>query len=453
MLLLSGELRYVSWSSRPVFGRWSYSAASAIGLTGLALLASLARSVFLWHRWRSDEARAGERAGTSELLREIGYLLTGAAYLLAALDDSQAGGRILELDLLGSLFPPAIALEGIAIAAFISSGLFFAWQRWRRRAPGPLSVALALGVVFVVGEAGARISATAFPASQGFPTASTQLWFRRHVALNSEGFRDRERTRAKPAGVRRIAVVGDSFAFGQGIDRPEERVSDRLEGLLSSRLGTPVDVLNAGVPFTHTLQHIDSLERVLAYSPDLVLLLYVFNDIDYLQSADRPTAVFGEPGSWSGRLHPLRVAFKNSFLAQQVYIHARHVYWKAMPRSALPPDPYESRENLQKHSADLARFVALARAAGADVRLAPFDPMSALRDAADARRRFIESLVAADLPVWPLSGVFEGVPYSDLITSDMDHHPNERANELVAAALADLIERLWADAAPPLTSG
>jgi len=46
------------------------------------------------------------------------------------------------------------------------------------------------------------------------------------VAINSDGFRDRERAEAKPAGTRRIAVLGDSIT--EALQFPSRRPSPRV---------------------------------------------------------------------------------------------------------------------------------------------------------------------------------------------------------------------------------
>jgi hypothetical protein len=39
--------------------------------------------------------------------------------------------------------------------------------------------------------------------------------------LNSVGFRDREHTKQKPAGTKRIAIIGDSLVYGTNVKKEE----------------------------------------------------------------------------------------------------------------------------------------------------------------------------------------------------------------------------------------
>lgn len=95
------------------------------------------------------------------------------------------------------------------------------------------------------------------------------------LRTNSAGFADRERIRIKPAGTYRLAVIGDSIAFGWGV-APEDRYSDVLEKFLNDTTSaTRYEVLNFGVPGYNTVMEAALLEsRALAYEPDAIILGY-----------------------------------------------------------------------------------------------------------------------------------------------------------------------------------
>ncbi len=99
--------------------------------------------------------------------------------------------------------------------------------------------------------------------------------FRYRVRTNSRGWRDQERSFEKPAGQKRVAVLGDSTAFGWGVDQ-EDMWSAQLQELL----GPGVEVLNFAVPGYSTDQELWVLEHEVArYDVDIVLLGVVLNDI------------------------------------------------------------------------------------------------------------------------------------------------------------------------------
>lgn len=103
------------------------------------------------------------------------------------------------------------------------------------------------------------------------------------VRINSDGWRDRERTRAKPPNVVRIAVLGDSFMEAVQVDF-ESTFSALLERELNDCQAygkRAVEVLNFGVSSYGTAQQLLTLrERVWPYAPDVVLLAFLpSNDV------------------------------------------------------------------------------------------------------------------------------------------------------------------------------
>ncbi|MDY7039126.1 MAG: GDSL-type esterase/lipase family protein, partial [Thermodesulfobacteriota bacterium] len=111
-------------------------------------------------------------------------------------------------------------------------------------------------------------------------------WKRKNVRLNSWGFREIEFDLAKPAGMYRIAVVGDSITFGQGI--PENsRFSNLLESYLTNK--GHYQILNCGKCGGETIHHLKSLQDVvLKAEPDFVVLQWFPNDFEGRDKTGRP---------------------------------------------------------------------------------------------------------------------------------------------------------------------
>jgi lysophospholipase L1-like esterase len=103
--------------------------------------------------------------------------------------------------------------------------------------------------------------------------------------VNAEGLRGRETTIEKPAGVRRVAVLGDSIAFGYWVAE-EDAFPRQLEAMLGTAgAGGPVEVLNFGVPGYNLDQEVEALRaKALAFSPDLVVVAFCLNDLEGLFS-------------------------------------------------------------------------------------------------------------------------------------------------------------------------
>jgi hypothetical protein len=103
------------------------------------------------------------------------------------------------------------------------------------------------------------------------------------VRINSDGLRDREHSKAKPADTVRIALLGDSFTEAMHVQM-EQTFWSLLERKLSECNAFPgkhVEVINFGVSGYGTAQELMTLrQKVWDYSPDIVMLAFTtFNDI------------------------------------------------------------------------------------------------------------------------------------------------------------------------------
>jgi hypothetical protein len=432
---------YTSYSRRVVLGRWSPEYTAFMVLVAATWLVSVAR----WVR-RGKGPRGG---GPASALAAIAFLLWAAAYFLAALRTPDNAARLLDINVFGSVAAVPAALEWVALVCGLAA---YGALVWRHREARWVNVGLSVGAIAalgVLGEGAARFKAWVSPETQGFPTYEQQLWYRRHVTLNKSGFRDEEHRVEPSRGVTRIAVIGDSYAFGFGIPDPKERFGEQLGTALEHCTGRTYEVINASRADTHTLHHLEFLRGVLRYRPDVVILLYVFNDMDYLAPVTPRVRWAEAPGSIVARLHPLRVAYLNSYLVQAVYVRVREA-WSRWGEGLNTGEAswYRDSALLTRHLGDLARFASLARRDGAEVGIVPFDV--AVVGSRAARERYVRFVAAATgLPVWSLEHAFDAYGYSQLVVNGRDRHPNALANRIAAAAVAS---RLLGERHPPRLS-
>ena len=99
-----------------------------------------------------------------------------------------------------------------------------------------------------------------------------------HPDISSQGLRDDEVVIPKPAGMRRILVLGDSVAYGSSVPR-QDTFANRLERISARQLG-PVEVINTGVmgytPYNE-LQYY--LHRGKDFGAGVVIVAFCMNDV------------------------------------------------------------------------------------------------------------------------------------------------------------------------------
>src|SRR3954466_14418520 len=152
-----------------------------------------------------------------------------------------------------------------------------------------LAVALvSVAVALVLGEMALRVVGFSYPNFwRPDPVVGTVLapgmegWQRdegsAYVKVSARGLRDREHSTAKPAGVYRIAVLGDSYAEAMQVD-----LERAFWALLPKKLeacgfagGKRMEPINFGVSGYGTGNELLTLQtRVWSYEPDMVLLAF-----------------------------------------------------------------------------------------------------------------------------------------------------------------------------------
>jgi lysophospholipase L1-like esterase len=247
-----------------------------------------------------------------------------------------------------------------------------------------------------------------------------------NVALNSHGLRDEEIPYAKPPGERRILVLGDSVAFGWGVDQGET-FSDRLEPLLRERTGQSWQVINAGVNGYNTEQEATFLEtRGWRYDPDIVLLVFVDNDVDARVTPNEAT--WRRYPDWPSSLPEAANRLRQiSYLNQltQVMVRLRPVTEDG-PTVSITRHPRWP----EAHAA-LRRIAAACRA-----RNVPLVVAHLTED-----KGFATALEGDGIPVTSLGSAWARVPSERQRVSRVDAHPAAPVHEAFARSLIDELIR------------
>ena len=162
-------------------------------------------------------------------------------------------------------------------------------------------LAASIAVFAAAGEAAVRLLGLGAPRPTGYAPVDTKR--RAMQPKNSRGYRDRERTVARPPGVRRVVSLGDSFAWGASVEF-EDAYPQRLERGLSRRRHETWEVVNLALPGMNTVDHAAQLAgEGMAYGPDVVLVGYVLNDSEDSQAAEaRRAADWSQPPEAPGLL-------------------------------------------------------------------------------------------------------------------------------------------------------
>ncbi|MCH7597233.1 MAG: SGNH/GDSL hydrolase family protein [Planctomycetes bacterium] len=258
-------------------------------------------------------------------------------------------------------------------------------------------------------------------------------WFALNTSLNSLGCRDKEWSREKPEGVRRIAFVGDSFAYGWGIERVADRFPDRVATRLEQAVPGSTEILNVAKPGWGTGDQIQPIADIIdVYAVDEIVLCYVANDIEKLL----PTEDGFDP-----KRPPLPVLFNPDSSCLLNHLYQRIV----VPRVATVrnyhdwlADGYADKGTWRNQQTLLGEIIRLCRNKQVTLRvvLLPFIRTSGEKFVTTqlhtTLRRFFET---NGVPVVDLAPTISDVPAKKLVVNGYDAHPNEQAHELFADAI------------------
>ena len=106
---------------------------------------------------------------------------------------------------------------------------------------------LVLGLVLALVAAEAAVRLLGLDAARPLGYAPVNTDGRERRPINRQGYRDRERSLEKPAGARRVVLLGDSFTWGASV-LFDDAYGQRLERWLRERRDERWEVVNLAVP-------------------------------------------------------------------------------------------------------------------------------------------------------------------------------------------------------------
>lgn len=283
-------------------------------------------------------------------------------------------------------------------------------------------------------------------------------WKRANVQLNALGYREREIDATNASGAYRVAFIGDSFTFGQGI-ATHERMTNLLERELRAR-GRNIEVLNFGNAGDNTADQIVALRKLLPHvRPNFVVLQWFVNDVELPASSSSARPANGPSGSPS-LVNEVKSGMRHIsalyFLAAEVW----HAALTEMGRGYLEDmrqrfgDP-SSPASLRAEAA-LAEFVRTSRDAGVPVGFVLI-PHLGMSEETGSPFDFLHDRVAAfcdreEIPLVDLRKAFNpylrGSRYAELWVNRFDSHMGPLANRLAAAEILGTFAGDWGTANP-----
>jgi hypothetical protein len=260
---------------------------------------------------------------------------------------------------------------------------------------------------------------------------------------DSRGLRGPERATPKPEGTKRLLFLGDSVVLGWGVAE-EDTFVHLVERELSQRTGERWETVNAGHLLHDTTQELGVLEEVgLAYEPDLVLLVYVENDIVSGRAIAEASQRVGPAPTPEAQK---AIARSQALRRIQPYLPALHTVLDFMLVRSLPV--------AQQGSSEQAHELGFSLEAGWEASRTALAGMHALLGARGVGFAVLDyqrdNRLSEELARFCAA---EGIPHGciaftaeerreDLAVSRADAHANPRGHRILTAHILDEIVRL-----------
>jgi D-alanyl-lipoteichoic acid acyltransferase DltB (MBOAT superfamily) len=286
-----------------------------------------------------------------------------------------------------------------------------------------------------INETAAHRTSNDFIGGELVPLASI-TFMDQPLTTNRWGMRDRDYELVKPAGTRRIALLGPSYVMGSGV-ADGETIDAVLEGRLNADGVGAYEVLNFGIPAFSLVQQAAMLdERVMRFEPDIVMMMSgsrpaITNHLTMLLHDGRPIpyedlrAILGSKDLLSFRAEGAPMPFATlRRTAAWFGIETRMPYQEAVARV---------------HRAEGELLAWAFRHAAARIRAANATPvyveLNTVTDRVPSKAPIRRLAAEAGFIVLDLRDVFDGHDPASLRVAEWDRHANALGYRIVAERL------------------
>jgi hypothetical protein len=267
----------------------------------------------------------------------------------------------------------------------------------------------------------------------------SQRWFARHFTLNNVLVRDNidYALRVEGGGTRRVTFIGDSFTAGHGI----KDVSDRFANIIRSA-DPSMEVHTFASNGLETVGQVQLLDRTPnEYEFDVVVLVYVLNDIGYL--IEEMQTVNAQVRSYLDGLHPLqRESWFIGDLSARYYISRLPAFKESFEH--LKSSYFSEDWDMQKEM--LLTLKSRVEERGGKLLVVTFPLMDLLQEDYEFRQvhdRLSTFWMENGVPHLDLLKIYGTHEAGELVVNSLDAHPNEMAHRMAAEAILPFIKSNW----------
>lgn len=272
----------------------------------------------------------------------------------------------------------------------------------------------------------------------------TERWFKRHVRLNSHGFRDKNFSGLKTENEIRVGVLGDSFAFGHGVSKVEDRFSDILEQRLKKQNANFV-VYNMAKPAWNSKEEIAYfLADGEQFDFDYLILSYYLNDI-WPDGAFDPPPITRNWLVWRN-LPLINILMDNSyafeFFAFRIFGRLDDTLrWVTNYEISL----FNDEESFNNHQQTLLKLINYSQKKEIPLIVLIFPYLENLDDnypADEVHKKINKFFHEQNVVVIDLLEIFQQYGTNHLIINHFDPHPNKLGHSIAADKLYEVFEEM-----------